>query len=149
MNAPMPTEMDSIASPAKPRGRQALRMLVISLVVTVASLVAYDHFVARPARRLGVVDLAAIFRAEEDEYTRVFYKAAAANGAGATGAAPAGAGPTPAQLAQDFAQRLPLALNELSRECRCVIVVRGAVATLGEGMVDLTPALRGKLGMRP
>lgn len=134
--------------------RQAMWMTVISAVVTSACLAAYDRLVAMPSRRLGVVDLAAIYHAKEDEYARAFYKASASVLAGGSGAPVASAGSAaPAlsahDLAQDFARRLPYALEDLRRECRCVIVVRGAVATLGEGMVDLTPALRGKLGMQP
>lgn len=117
-------------------------MTAVSAIITSTGLLAYDHFVTQPTRRLGVVDIAAIYRAKEDEYTRAFYKAAA-------NPATQGSVSGPAQVAQDFVQRLPYALNDLRRECRCVIVVRSAVAALGDGMVDLTPALRGKLGMQP
>lgn len=153
MSAPSTTPAQS-QSQAPIWARQVMWMTVVSTVVSSACLVAYDHLVAQPSRRLGVVDLAAIYRAKEDEYARAFYKASASVLAGGPGAPGASAGSAASalsahDLAQDFARRLPYALEELRRECRCVIVVRGAVATLGEGMVDLTPALRSKLGMQP
>lgn len=148
MNAP-----SSTPAPSQPQAsnwaRQVMWMTMVSAVVSSACLSAYDHLVVQPSRRLGVVDLAAIYHAKEDEYARAFYKASAlAGGSGAPGAL-AGPALSAHDLAQDFARRLPYALDDLRRECRCVIVVRGAVATLGEGMVDLTPALRVKLGMQP
>lgn len=126
---------------------QVLLAFAVSMAVTLIGILLYDHLVAQPGRRLGVVDLAAIYRAKEDEYARAFYRATTSERA--PGQTMQGATIGADKLAQDFAHRLPLALVELRRECHCVIVVRGAVATLGEGMVDLTPALRGKLGMQP
>ena len=60
MNTTTPIAADSVVEPAKPWRWPAWGMLAISIVVTAAGLSAYDCFVARPARRLGVVDLAAI-----------------------------------------------------------------------------------------
>jgi hypothetical protein len=44
-----------------------------------------------------------------------------------------------------FAQRLPLALEELPRECNCLVVLKSAVAGPTPNTVDLTAQLRRKV----
>jgi hypothetical protein len=44
-----------------------------------------------------------------------------------------------------FAQRLPLALDELPRECGCLVVLKTAVAGPTPRTVDLTAQLRRKV----
>ena len=43
------------------------------------------------------------------------------------------------------AQRLPLALEELPRDCGCLVVLKAAVAGPTPNTVDLTAALRRKV----
>ena len=45
-----------------------------------------------------------------------------------------------------FAQRLPTALEELPRDCGCLVVLKGAVAGVTPHTVDLTAQLRQKVG---
>ena len=48
-------------------------------------------------------------------------------------------------MARAFAQRLPAALEELPRDCGCLVVLKSAVAGPTPQMVELTAALRRKL----
>ena len=48
-------------------------------------------------------------------------------------------------MARAFAQRLPLALVELPRECNCLVILRTAVAGSTPNTVDLTAQLRKKV----
>jgi hypothetical protein len=48
-------------------------------------------------------------------------------------------------VARAFAQRLPTALEELPRECGCLVVLRTAVAGPAPRTVDLTAELRRKV----
>ena len=47
-------------------------------------------------------------------------------------------------LARSFSQRLPAALDELPRECGCLVVVKSAIAGAPNSR-DLTPMLRSKV----
>lgn len=141
LDASLPSESTaSDGTPYRPsRSYPVRRAVAISAVLAAAMLFAYDRLVVGPRQRLGVVDIASVYHAKEDEYTRAFVRASA-TGEG---------GKSAALVAQDFARRLPAALDEIGHECRCVIVVRGAVASIGDGTLDLTSALRAKLGMQP
>mgnify|MGYP000261111342 CR=1 FL=1 len=48
-------------------------------------------------------------------------------------------------MARTFSQRLPLALEELPRECGCLVVLKSAVAGPTPRTVDLTAQLRRKV----
>ena len=49
-------------------------------------------------------------------------------------------------LARSFSQRLPTALEELPRDCACLVVLKSAVAGRTPQTVDLTALLQQKLG---
>jgi hypothetical protein len=111
---------------------------LIALFVVAASLTAYDRLVLRPALVIGVVDVAEVYRAKEAEFTQILTKALSQ---------------PPSEedrqkalvMARAFAQRLPLALDELPRECNCLVVLRTAVAGPAPNTVDLTAQLRRKV----
>ena len=48
-------------------------------------------------------------------------------------------------LARNFSQRLPAALEELPRDCGCLVVLKTAVAAPAPRTVDLTAHLRRKV----
>jgi hypothetical protein len=108
--------------------------LAVALVVAAASLLAYDRLVVRPSLRVGIVDVAAVYRAKEAEFAQLLKAHADPDRDKAL------------LLARDFARRLPLALEELPRECGCLVVIRSAVAGPSANSVDLTAALTRKLG---
>ena len=111
---------------------------LVILFVVAASLATYDRLVLRPALVIGVVDVAEVYRAKEAEFTQILTKALSQ---------------PPSEedrqkaliMARAFAQRLPLALDELPRECNCLVVLRTAVAGPTPNTVDLTAQLRRKV----
>ncbi|KQP23389.1 hypothetical protein [Pseudorhodoferax sp. Leaf267] len=110
-----------------------LGAVTAAVLVTGASLAAYDRWVLRPALAIGTVDLAEVYRAKEAQFAQLLT---------------ATAGEEERQqalaLARRFAQRLPAALDELPRECACLVVVRTAVVGSPHAQ-DLTPRLRAKV----
>lgn len=107
-----------------------------SLIATGGGLLAYDRLVIRPARTIGVVDLAEVYRAKEDEFTRRL-----------TAAHSEDERQTTLQMARIFSQRLPLALESLPAECSCLVVLKASVAGPTPYTVDLTARLRQKVEM--
>ena len=49
--------------------------------------------------------------------------------------------------AEAFARALPQALEELPQECGCLVLLRNAIAANTPAMIDLTPALKRKVGL--
>jgi hypothetical protein len=113
---------------------QLLGQGLITLLVVTASLAAYDRLVLRPALIIGMVDVAEVYRAKEAEFTQILTKASSAEDRQKA-----------LLMAQAFAQRLPLALDELPRECGCLVVLRTAVAGATPNTIDLTARLRRKV----
>jgi len=117
---------------------QWLAQGLVTLFVVGASLTAYDRLVLRPALVIGVVDVAEVYRAKEAEFTQILTKALSQ---------------PPSEedrlkalvMARAFAQRLPLALDELPRECNCLVILKTAVAGPTPNTVDLTAQLRRKV----
>jgi len=117
---------------------QWLTQGLVTLLVVAASLTAYDRLVLRPALVIGVVDVAEVYRAKEAEFTQILTKALSQ---------------PPSEedrqkalvMARAFAQRLPLALDELQRECNCLVILRTAVAGPTPNTIDLTAQLRRKV----
>lgn len=117
---------------------QCLTQGLVTLLVVAASLTAYDRWVLRPALVIGVVDVAEVYRAKEAEFTQILTKALSQ---------PASEEERQKALvmARAFAQRLPLALDELQRECNCLVILRTAVAGPTPNTIDLTAQLRRKV----
>jgi NAD(P)H-nitrite reductase large subunit len=106
----------------------------VSLFLVLAGLLAYDRLVVRPAQVIGVVDVGEVYRLKEAEFARLVTKP--------------GSGEERDRamlLARQFAQRLPLALEELPRDCSCLVVLKTAIAGATAHTVDLTPYLKAKL----
>lgn len=118
----------------KPSTSQLLRQGLLTLLVVSAALTTYDRFVLRPALVIGTVDVAEVYRAKEAEFTQILTKASSEDDRQKA-----------LFMARSFAQRLPLALEELPRECNCLVVLKAAVAGPTPNTVDLTPVLRRKV----
>lgn len=106
----------------------------IAALVVAGALAAYDRLVVRPGQRLGVVDLSEVYRQKEAEFTLIVTRAATDRERDQA-----------IVLARDFAQRLPAALEELPRECGCLVVLKSAVAGNSPRTIDLTARLRQKV----
>ena len=115
-----------------------LAQSLVTLFVVAASLAAYDRWVLRPALVVGVVDVAEVYRAKEAEFTQILTK---------TLSQPHSEEDRQKALsmAKTFAQRLPAALDELPRECGCLVLLKTAVAGPTPNTVDLTAQLRRKV----
>ena len=118
----------------KPGTSQLLRQGVLTLLMVSAALTAYDRLVLRPALVIGVVDVADVYRAKEAEFTQILTKASSEEDRQKA-----------LFMARTFAQRLPVALEELPRDCGCLVVLKAAVAGAPPNTVDLTAVLRRKV----
>lgn len=110
----------------------------LSVLTAAAALAAYDHWVVRPALRVGIVDVGEVYRQKEAEFTLILTKAGSDDERRDAMA-----------MARRFAQRLPAALDELPRECGCLVVLKSAVAGATPRTVDLTAYLKHKVEERP
>lgn len=108
--------------------------VLLTVTIVAAALLAYDHQVVRPALRIGVVDLAEVYRAKEAEFAR----ALSVNGSDEDRQ-------RALIQARQFAQRLPVALEELPRECGCLVILKSALAGTTPNGIDLTALLKKKV----
>ena len=106
----------------------------IAALVVAGAIAAYDRLVVRPGQRLGVVDLSEVYRQKEAEFTLILTKAVSDDDRQKA-----------MLLARRFSQRLPAALDELPRECGCLVVLKSAVAGETPRTVDLTAHLKQKV----
>ena len=116
---------------------QLLAHALVTLFVVAASLATYDRLVLKPALVIGVVDVAEVYRAKEAQFTRMLTRTSSEEDRQQA-----------LLMARAFAQRLPVALDELPRECGCLVVLRTAVAGPTPNTIDLTAQLRKKVEAR-
>lgn len=111
-----------------------LIVLAINALLMVAALSLYHRAWITPALTVGMIDLAEVYRTQEAAFTR---QVAAARTDSERDAA----------LAQvnDFAQRLSVALEQLPRECGCMVVIKGAATAPPGRLRDLTADLQRKV----
>lgn len=107
---------------------------IATLFLVVAALLAYDRLVVRPAQLVGIVDVSEVYRQKEAQFTQQVTKTATDDERQQALA-----------MARQFAQRLPLALDELPHDCRCLVLVRTSVAGMPPHAVDLTALLKRKV----
>ncbi len=111
-----------------------LLQAVLGMVIVFGTLAAYDRLVIRPGQLVGVVDVGEVYRQKEAEFTLILTKAGTD-----------GERDKAMRMARAFAQRLPVALEELPRDCSCLVVLKSAVAGPTPRTLDLTAHLRRKL----
>ena len=114
--------------------KSALLNAGMACAIVLGTLAAYDRVVVRPAQLIGVVDVAEVYRQKEAEFTLILTRAASD-----------GEREQAMRMARSFARRLPLALEELPRDCGCLVVLKTAVAAPAPRTVDLTAHLRRKV----
>ena len=108
--------------------------LALTVVLIAAGLAGYDRLIVQQALRIGVVDLGEVYRAKEAEFARAI-----------SGAASEEDRQRALVLARQFAQRLPIALDELPRECQCLVILKSALVGTTPNGIDLTAALKKKV----
>ena len=106
----------------------------IALAIALGSLAVYDQYVIRPLRLVGIVDVGEVYRQKEAEFTLLLTQAVSDGDRDKAFA-----------MARSFSQRLPLALEELPRECGCLVVLKSALAGPTPRTLDLTAQLRRKV----
>jgi hypothetical protein len=90
--------------------------------------------VVGPAQIVGIVDVGEVYRQKEAEFTLILTKAGSDDERQKA-----------MVMARAFAQRLPVALEELPRECGCLVVLKSAVAGPTPRTLDLTAHLKRKV----
>ena len=118
----------------KPPVVQFLAHAMFTLFIVTGALLVYDRAVVRPAQRVGMVDVAEVYRQKEAEFTLLLTKTGSEDDRQKA-----------LLMARAFAQRLPAALEELPRDCGCLVVLKSAVAGPTPHTVDLTAQLRRKV----
>jgi len=113
---------------------QILANALLLLFLVAGGLALYDRIVVRPALVIGVVDVAEVYRSKEAEFTQILTKTTLEEDRQKA-----------LLMARVFAQRLPVALEELPRDCNCLVVLKSAIAGWTSHTVDLTPLLRKKV----
>lgn len=114
--------------------RALLLQSAVAVLVVAGALAAYDHWIVRPALRVGIVDVGEVYRQKEADFTLILTKASTDDERQKAMA-----------MARRFAQRLPVALDELPRECGCLVVLKSAIAGPTPHTVDLTAQLKHKV----
>ena len=114
--------------------KQIALSAAVSALVMACGLLAYDRLVIRPSQRIGVVDVSDIYRVKEAEFASLL-----------TASKSDEERQKAMELATTFARRLPLALEELPRDCSCLVVLKSAIAGQAANTLDLTALLRAKL----
>lgn len=124
-------------TPAFPASRSLLALIVLCCVLTTTIGITVYHYTMRKHIVFGVVNLGLVYREKEQEFTNTI----TAPGVTDTDRDKA------IKSAQDFAAKLPKAMQALSDDCSCVVLMGNAVGGVPASVVDLTPALRKKVGL--
>jgi hypothetical protein len=115
--------------------------VAINVLLILLAVIAYDQYARLRELRVAVVDVAAVYRWKEAQFTALLTQPGTDLRADAS--AP--------QLAAKFAQELPQALDDIAAECRCLLLTRAVLAGPPEHVAthvaDLTATLKQKLGM--
>jgi hypothetical protein len=117
--------------------RDGLLVLLANSIVSLAAVGLYHLYGQDRPIKLGVVDLASVYRDKEAQFS----KAVGDEHATDTDRDRAVA------AARDFAKTLPNDLASLSQACGCVVLLGNAVASSTAQVKDLTPLLRAKVGI--
>ena len=115
--------------------------VTINVLLILLAVIAYDQYARLRELRVAVVDVAAVYRWKEAQFTALLTQPVTDLRTDAN--AP--------QLAAAFARELPQALDDIAAECHCLLLIRAVLAGPPEHVAahvaDLTPTLKQKLGM--
>jgi NAD(P)H-nitrite reductase large subunit len=114
--------------------KDVLLQVSVAMLAAAATLAAYDRLVIRPAQIVGVVDVGEVYRQKEAEFTLLLTRAGSDDERQKA-----------MVMARAFAQRLPIALEELPRDCGCLVMLKSAVAGPTPRTLDLTAHLKRKV----
>lgn len=116
--------------------KAGILILVANALISAALVLGHAAWVS-PAepQRLAVLDVAEIYRLKETQVTTVLTKRDATDEERTRALSGAGG----------FGIELGKLIHVLADECRCLVLARGAV--IGQGLPDLTPEVRKRLGL--
>lgn len=110
--------------------------LAATLLIVAAAIFAYDRAVRLPGATIGVIDVAETYRDKEAQFVASIAKSGNPDDPNLA-----------MRFAAQFATDLKSALETLPAECNCLVLIKAAVAAPSASIVDLTPALRAKVGL--
>ncbi|MRV70576.1 hypothetical protein GJ700_02435 [Duganella sp. FT92W] len=108
--------------------------LLLQAFLTLVFLSAYDRFIIRPTRVIGIVDTSAVFRIKEAQLIKQLHGSEQEQAKASA-------------EAKAFASAFSTALEALPDQCGCPVIDRTVVIGSTPYMVDLTPALKRRLGL--
>ena len=118
--------------------RALLAIVLANALVSAGLVLGHAAWLSpEPAPRLAVLDVGELFRLKEMQLAAVLTKHAATEEERAGALQGAGA----------FGAEFMTLLHALQHECRCLILVRGALVGPPQALPDLTPDVRRRLGL--
>ena len=108
--------------------------LFVSAWVAVIGIVSYEQLVARPARRIAVVDASAMYLAKQQQLSLRLAGSRSDQEREET-----------VRLARAYGEAFPAALAQVARDCACLLLDRAALACVQPQVDDLTPLLQKKV----
>ena len=119
---------------------EAARLIAINTVVSLALAAGVAAWMQRTQKpTFGTLDVAELYRLKEAQVAAVLVKRDSGDAERILAI----------QRAAVFGAELSKLIDTLPEECGCLVLVRGAVLGSGAQLVDLTPAVRSRLGLEP
>ena len=116
----------------------AARMIAINTVVSLALAAGVAAWMQRTQKpTFGTLDVAELYRLKEAQVAAVLVKRDSGDAERILAI----------RRAAVFGAELSKLIDTLPEECGCLVLVRGAVLGSGAQLVDLTPAVRQRLGL--
>jgi len=119
---------------------EAARLIAINTVVSLALAAGVAAWMQRTQKpTFGTLDVAELYRLKEAQVAAVLVKRDSGDAERILAI----------QRAAVFGAELSKLIDTLPEECGCLVLMRGAVLGSGAQLVDLTPAVRSRLGLEP
>ena len=116
----------------------AARLIAINAVVSLALAAGVSALMQRTQKpTFGTLDVAELYRLKEAQVAAVLVKRDSGDAERIVAI----------QRAAVFGAELSKLIETLPEECGCLVLIRGAVLGSGAQLVDLTPAVRQRLGL--
>ena len=117
---------------------EAARLIAINTVVSLALAAGVAAWMQRTQKpTFGTLDVAELYRLKEAQVAAVLVKRDSGDAERILAI----------QRAAIFGAELSKLIDTLPEECGCLVLMRGAVLGSGAQLVDLTPAVRQRLGL--
>ena len=116
----------------------AARLVAINTVVSLAMVAGVSAWMQRTQKpTFGTLDVAELYRLKEAQVAAVLVKRDSGDAERILAI----------QRAAIFGAELSKLIDTLPEECGCLVLMRGAVLGSGTQLLDLTPAVRQRLGL--